>query len=399
MANREILEVPWSNVGHEYTADEIQLVSDIMRNTRSTYTQGSKLNEFENTFCDYNKNKHAFAVSSCTAALELSALMSKVGPGDEVVIPGHTFCATAIPFGRTGAKIVWADIDPNTLVVTPETIEKVMTSKTKVIVVVHLYGLAADMDSIMELANKHNVLVVEDCAQSLGAMIEGKRVGTFGDFGCFSFHTHKNVTTLGEGGMLTVRDDNLAKVVPGLRHNGTRPYPEPREKYWVPAMSNVDFDWNPVWPYNFCIGEVQCALGAKLMGRVDQLIEKRCERALRFQKAVSDLPELVFQKIPEGRTSAHHLLPAKFDSTISGKTNHDFIETIWNEFKVKAIVQYYPLYRYPLFVKAGFGNADCPQTDLFFNNMVSFPFHSWMPEEQFDYMVHAVRETIKKLRS
>jgi len=390
-------EIPWSGVGAVYTEEEIALVASVMRNTRDTFTQGKYQMEFEQEFCRYNENNFAFAVSSCTAALELAALLTRVGPGDEVIIPAHTFCATAIPFARTKAKIVWADIDPKTLVVTAKTIEKKITAKTKVIIVVHLYGLAADMPPIMNLAKKNNILVVEDCAQALGAESKGKKVGAWGDLGCFSFHTHKNITTLGEGGMLTVQDPQLAKLVPGLRHNGLRAYPDPRERYWVPAMGNVDFDVDGLWPYNFCIGEVQCALGTMVLKRTDKLIAQRVSRMKKFIATVKKYPELIFQEIPEGQTTAAHLLAAKYDKKVTGKTNHDFIETMFKEHGVKVIVQYYPLYRYPMFQKAGFGKADCPVTDNFFDNMVSFPFHSWMLEEDFDYMIEAVMATLKKL--
>ncbi|MFC1807236.1 DegT/DnrJ/EryC1/StrS family aminotransferase [Candidatus Omnitrophota bacterium] len=392
-------EVPWSGVGAIYTDAEIALITEIMRNTRDTFTQGKYQQEFESEFCRYGGNEFAFAVSSCTAALELAALLARLGPGDEVIMPAHTFCATAIPFARTGARIVWADIDPETWVVTNKTLEAKITSKTKCIVVVHLYGLAADMQPIIELARRHDILVVEDCAQALGAESGGKKVGSWGDFGCFSFHTHKNITTLGEGGILTLQDSELAKLVPGLRHNGCRAYPEPREKYWVPAMGNVDFDLDRVWPYNFCIGEPQCALGAMLLKRIDALIEKRVARASQFIEAVKGYPELIFQKVPKGQISSRHLLPARYDGKITGKSNNDFIEIMYKEYNIKIIVQYYPLYRYPLFQKSGFGEADCPATDYFYDNMVSFPFHSWMPDEEFYYMLESAVKTLKKLRN
>jgi dTDP-4-amino-4,6-dideoxygalactose transaminase len=393
------IEINWSGVGAVYTEEEVALVAEIMRNTKDTFTQGKYQQIFEREFCKYNGNESAFAVSSCTAALELSAMLSRIGPGDEVIIPAHTFCATAISFARTGARIVWADVDPETLVVTEDILVKLITSRTKVIVVVHLYGLAADMEQIMELARKHNIIVVEDCAQALGAESRAKKVGTWGDFGCFSFHTHKNITTLGEGGVMTVKDPDMAMLVPGLRHNGLKAYDEPRERYWVPAMGNVDFDWDNVWPYNFCIGEVQCALGTALLKRVDLLGEKRRRRAKKFIDAVKDYPELVFQTIPSHNTTTRHLLPAKYDSYELGKTNHDFIEIMYKKYNVKMAVQYYPLYRYPMFIKAGFREADCPNTDHFFDNMVSFPFHSWMSEEQFNYMIESTIKTLNELKS
>ncbi|MFQ5713607.1 MAG: DegT/DnrJ/EryC1/StrS family aminotransferase [Candidatus Scalinduaceae bacterium] len=398
MCREFIKNIPWSGVGVCYTEEEIKFVAEVMRSTRDSFSQGKYLDKFENDFCKYNGNAHAFAVSSCTAALELSATLSGVGPGDEVVIPAHTFCASAISFARKGVKIVWADIDPDTLVVTAETLSEKITSKTKVIVVVHLYGLAADMPPIMELASKKNIIVVEDCAQALGAKSNGKKAGTYGDFGCFSFHTHKNISTLGEGGILTVKDPKLSKLVPGLRHNGLRGFDESREYYWIPAMGNVDFDIDNVWPYNFCIGEVQCALGDALLNRIDDLIEKRKKRGLKFINALNEYNELIFQKIPDGQTSSWHLLPARYDGKQWGKTKNDFIEEAFNKYKIKMAVQYYPLYRYPIFQKAGLGDANCPATEAFFDNMVSFPFHSWMPDDDFDYMINATIEVLEKLR-
>lgn len=392
-------EVPASGVGMVYTEEEIALVADVMRHTRDTLTQGKYQSEFEKKFCAYNGSEHAFAVATGTSALKLAAMLCRFKPGDEVIMPAHTFCASAIPFAQEGVKLIWADIDPDTWVVSAKTIESKITPRTRCIVVVHLYGLAANMPEIMALAKKHKILVVEDCAQAFGAESCGKKVGSWGDIGCFSFHTHKNITTLGEGGMLTVKDPELAKVVPGLRHNGIRPFPGPRDRYWVPAMSNVDFDWDGVWPYNFCIGEVQCALGARLLDRIDHLNKGRVERRDRFVQAVKDFPELVFQKIPKAHTTSAHLLPARYDGKKFGKTNHDFIDKMFNEYQVKMIVQYHPLYRYPMFKKAGFGEAHCPETDRLFDNMVSFPFQSWMPEDQFDYMAECTIKTLKSLRS
>ena len=389
--------VPWSGKGRLYTRDEIDTVVHAMKKA-DPLTQGAYQVEFENKFAEFFNVKHVFAMSSCTAALELSAILTKIKKGDEVIIPAHTFAATAIPFGRTGAGIVWADIDKDTRLVTAETIQKCITKKTRAIVVVHLYGLVVDMDPILALAKKHKLFVIEDTAQAPGAKYKDKRAGTLGDFGCFSFHTHKNISTLGEGGMLVVKDSELAKLVPGLRHNGMRGFDFKREKYWLPAMGNVDFDWVNVWPYNFCIGEVQCALGSKLLNRLDQINIQRRKRALGIIKKLKAYPELIFQSIPKGCEHVFHLLAARYAGTAFNSTRDEFIELMAFKYKVKVIVQYYPLYRYPMFIKAGFGGADCPNTDYFFDNMVSFPFHQGLTEKQIDYMVEAMIKTLDQLR-
>lgn len=389
--------IDWSGRSLEYNDDEIKTVVDVMKNA-DPLTQGKYLEKFEEDFARYDGINNTFAVSNCTNALELAATLSGIGKEDEVIIPGHTFCATAIPFARTGAKLVWADIDPDTRLISAETIKKLVNRNTKVIVVVHLYGLMVDMDPIMEIARENNCIVVEDCAQAMGAEYKGRKSGSIGDFGTFSFHCQKHITTLGEGGMLVVKSDNLAEKVPGLRHDGCRPYPSGREDYWVPAMSDVDVDMDNVWPYNFCLTEVQCALGSMLLKRLDEMNNQRIKRAIFFRDSVKDFPELSFQKVMNDNIHVYHLLSAKYDSKLTGRKNHDFIKLMAYDYKIKVIVQYYPLYRYPLFKKMGFGSADCPKTDDFFNNMVSFPFHLWMNDKDFDYMIECTLKTLKRLR-
>jgi dTDP-4-amino-4,6-dideoxygalactose transaminase len=320
-------------------------------------------------------------------------------PGDEVIIPAHTFAASAIPFARAGAKLVWADIDPDTRVVTAGTIRPLLTPRTRVLVAVHLYGLVCDMEPIMALAKERGLLVVEDAAQALGARYRGRAAGTIGDFGCFSFHTHKNITTLGEGGMLTVASSELAALVPGLRHNGMRPYGGNRDRYWVPAMGDVDFDIEGLWPYNFCLGEVQCALGSRMLQRLDAINAQRAERARRFMSALASYPELSFQRVPPGCGHSWHLLAARYDGARWQRTRDEFMSELAFSAGVRAVVQYCPLYRYPMFRRAGVGRAECPETDRFFDNMVSFPFQQWMPEEQFELMTKLVQTSLERMRA
>jgi dTDP-4-amino-4,6-dideoxygalactose transaminase len=387
-------KVPWSGLGLKYTEDEINTVINCMRGEESL-TQGKMQEEFESKFNFYMGSKSSFAVSSCTSALELAATLSQVGPGDEVIIPAHTFCASALPFGKAGARLVWADIDKESRLVTRETIEPLLTDNTKVIVVVHLYGLAVDMDPIMELAREKNILVVEDAAQAPGASYKDKKVGSIGDFGCFSFHTAKNISTLGEGGMLTVNNEKLIPYVKGLRHNGVRAF-EGQKHYWQPGMSNVDFDIEGVWPHNFCMGEVQCALGIKLLDRLDEINKKRKERAAYFIDKLSNTNLLNFQKPnhPDCE-NIYHLMVARFDGEIVGKTRDDLYFDLTTKYKIKVINPYYPLYKYPLFEKAGFGKAHCPNTEEYFSKIVAFPFHLWMPEEQFEYLLESVQSCLK----
>ena len=390
------MTINWSGKSFDYTDEELAILVKVAK-TADPMTQGKYLEQFENDFSAYLGVKNCFAVANATNALDIAALLSGLTQSDEVIIPAHTFCASAYPFGRTGAKIVWADIDPNTRLVSSDSIEKLITNRTKVIVVVHLYGLMADMNVIMEIAEKHNLFVVEDCAQSVGAELNGKKAGTFGDCGIFSFHGQKSLTTLGEGGVLIVKSDTLASKVSGLRHHGARPFPPGREHYWIPAMGNVDVDLDGVWPINTCLGEPQCALGSAVLKRLDSMNEKRIIRAHHFKDQVKDFHELTFQKVNNGFKHVYHLLAAEYEGRNS-KNNHEMIKILYYEYNIKTIVQYYPLYRYPLFQKMGFGEANCPNTDKYYDNMVSFPFHLWMNDEEFDYMIACTKKTLKRLR-
>ena len=388
--------IDWSRKSHEYTDEEIQAITGFLR-TADTFTQGVCLETFEKDFAAYCGVDHAFAMANCTCAIEIAASLMNLAPGDEVIVPAHTWCSTAIPFIRAGAKIIWADIDPDTRLITAETIRKALTLKTKAIVVVHLYGLMAEMPEIMELAEKHGVYVLEDCAQALGAEFKGRKAGTYGDFATFSFHTQKNMTTLGEGGVLCVRDLSQARRVRGLIHNAVEAF-EDQKEYWIPAMSNVVLDQAGKIPYNFCLTEIQSFVGSLLLKRIDQLNDARIDRAKRFKKAFLEFDELSFQKVPVGNRHVFHLLTARYDGSRYRKNRDDLIRHLAYEHKVKAIVQYFPLYRYPFFKDLGFGSANCPDTDYFFDNMVSFPFQVWMSEDDFAYLINAVKKSLLTLR-
>ena len=208
------IRIPFSGVGYRYGIEETESVIRAM-NEANTFTQGAYQRQFEHTFAQFIDMPHAFATSSCAAAIELAAILFGVKAGDEVICPAHTYCASIYPFARHGIKVRWADIDSETFLVNADTIRPLINPRTKVIIVVHLYGLPADMRNIMSMAHEHGILVLEDCAQSIGASIEGKMAGSFGDISVFSFQSHKNISTLGEGGMICLRDENWAGLVPG----------------------------------------------------------------------------------------------------------------------------------------------------------------------------------------
>ncbi len=375
---------------------EEQKLLQVLREA-STLAAGPEAEAFETEFADFVGSGGAAAVNSCSSALELSATFCNLGAGDEVILPAHTFVASAVPFARSGATLRWADIDPDTRLATAQTIEPLINSRTRVILVVHLYGLTVDMDPILELARKHNLFVVEDCAQANAAHYKGRRVGSMGDFGCFSFHTHKNMNTLGEGGMLTTKDPQHAIAARRMRWMGNWPFEEEREHYWLPAMGNIVEPVPGRWPVNYCMGEPNAAVGRLLLKRIDQINDQRRLQASRFTKALADYPELVFQHVPDDCEHVYHLLPARYDGA-NGKTRDDLIQVMSTEYNLKAIVQYWPLNRSELFTAFGFSDANVPETDRYFDNMIGFPWWSDMSDTLLDDMIERTKLSLDALR-
>jgi dTDP-4-amino-4,6-dideoxygalactose transaminase len=265
-----------------------------------------------------------------------------------------------------------------------------------VIVVPHLYGFGADMDQIMTLANEHEILVVEDAAQAIGVRINDRMAGTFGHIGVYSFHSHKNMTTLGEGGMLVVRNPDWAQIAPMLRHNGHRPYPTDRPDYWLPAMTDVALPMlsgKPLLPMNCCLGELSSAMGIQLLDRVDEMSSQKRARALTVIDALADYPELVFHREASNRHN-YYLLAAY----VRGGVRDRFIRHMAEHHGIQCVVQYYPLNRYSFYRNLGFGEAVVPNTDEFFDNMVSLPFSHLLTDQQITYMIEATCETLKWLK-
>ena len=390
------MKIPWSGRSHNYNKTDINFLVNIIKKA-DPLTQGKYLKLFEKKFGNYIGKKNVFAVSSAASALEIIALLLDIKKNDQIIIPAHTYCASAIPFARNGAKIVWADIDLATRVIDLNDVKKKINSNTKAVVIVHLYGYAANFQSFISYCKKRNIKIIEDCAQALGARIGNKSVGSLGDFSCFSFHAQKNITTLGEGGMIYVKNKSLASKVPGLRHNGHCNFTFKRKNYWLPAMGNLDLDLKNKWPYKFTLSEVQCGAGIIMLKKLNTLNRKRISRAKKFIKSLSNYEELVFLKSSKKLDHVYHLLSAYYKPSKLVNRNH-LIDELYRKYSIKCAVQYYPLYRYDLFKKMGHKKNKCFNTEKFYNNMISFPFHVWMTDKEFKYMSKCVIKTLSDLR-
>lgn len=387
-------KIPFSGRSHKYNKNEIEAVVNSM-NDNQTLTQGVKLTEFENMFSKYIGRSGAFAVNSATSALELAAQLCLFDEEDEVICPSHTYTASLYPFIKNGAKPVWVDIDPETMVINLDLIKKKVTKKTKAILAIHLYGYCInDIEDIAQFAKSRGIILIEDVAQAIGTEIGNKKAGTFGDIGIFSFHSHKNISTLGEGGIILTRIQKYIDIIPMLRHNGHCDFDYPRENYWIPAMGNVDLpelDNRILYPNNFCIGEAQCALGIELIKRVDSINTEKRKRAIAFIDAVSEYNIINFNRV---NTTQHnyHLLVGK----VRGGLRDSIIDKLSKKYGIQCVVQYYPLNRYDLYSKLSLSDSDCKNADNFYDNMISFPFQHWMSDEDFSYMLEKTKNVLSE---
>jgi perosamine synthetase len=246
--------------------------------------QGPKVAEFEKRFSSYTGAPYALAVSNCTTALHLAMIVLDIKPGDEVILPAFTWVATANVIEMQGAKPVFVDIELNTFNIDVSKIEAAITSRTKAIIPVSLFGISAPMQSIMEIAKKHGLKVVEDDACATGAWYQGKHAGLTADIGCFSFHPRKAITT-GEGGMLVTSDAAIFEKVRSLRDHGASVSDLARhlgsKSYLLPEFNVVG--------YNYRMTDFQGAIGAVQMTRLEWILEQRTQVALRYDAALQNL--------------------------------------------------------------------------------------------------------------
>ena len=246
--------------------------------------QGPKVREFEEKWSAFTSSAQSIAVTSCTSGLHLSLAASGFGPGDEAIVPAFTWISTANVVEHLGGKVVFCDIDLKTFNIDVDQIESKITDRTKAIFPVHLFGLSADMDPILDLARKYNLFVVEDAACGFGSKYKGKHVGTLGNTGCFSFHPRKAITT-GEGGMVTTNDFNLAEKIRRLRDHGAAMTDLQRH---LGARPYLLAD-HPDAGYNQRMTDLQGALGSAQMDRAKEIVSERQNLAQRYDDAFAAL--------------------------------------------------------------------------------------------------------------
>lgn len=352
-------------------------------------TGGQKTVEFEKKFAEYIGVKYAVAVNSCTAALHLAMRALNIGQGDEVIVPTMTFAATANAPIFCGAKPVFADIDEKTFNISPESVKERITSKTRAIIPVHIAGQPCELREILQIAMDHNLFVVEDCAHSLGATYQGFQTGRLSVAGCFSFYASKNITTGGEGGMITTNDGELAKYVRLMRtHCATK-------GVWERNQS-ASWEYDIVdLGYNYRMSEMAASLGISQLKRVDQMNERRAEVSEYYTERLRDISGIITPKLAENRTSSYHLYIIRVVEKKFGMSRDELFKGL-AEVGIECSVHYKPLHMMSFYSqKYGYKVGDYPVAERVYSEILSLPLFSKMSDEQVEYVVEQIEGLVK----
>ncbi len=355
-------------------------------------TCGPQVTEVEKKLCEITGAKYAVVVANGTAALHLAALAAGISEGDEVIVSPITFAASANCVLYCGATPVFADINPETYNISPESIRKCITDKTKAIVAVDFTGQAVELDEIRAICKEHNLILIEDAAHSIGTKYNGQPVGSIADMTCFSFHPVKTVTG-GEGGAITTNDEAWYRKLMRLRTHGiTRNLDEmvnPSDAGWY--NEQVDLG------YNYRMTDFQAALLGSQLNKLTRFSNRRKEIVAIYDEAFSTMPELFVQKeIPQSDTTRHlYILRLNLDKLTC--TRREFFDALFAE-NTCPQVHYLPVYLHSYYEKLGYKKGLCPNAEKLYDEIMSIPLYPSMTDEDAQDVITAVKKLIAYYR-
>ena len=365
--------------------DDIAAVEDVLRG--DLITCGPKVDEFETALCDYTGAKHAVAVNSGTSALHCACIAAGIGEGDEVITTPITFAASANCALYCGAKPVFADIDPETYNIDPDSIRAHITDKTRAVVAVDYTGQAVKIDEIRKICDENGLVFIEDAAHSIGTSYNGRKVGSLADMTCFSFHPVKTITG-GEGGAILTNDDELYKKLVlahthGITHDESMMEGAPHEGMWYYEMISLG--------YNYRMTDFQAALLISQLSRIDSFVARRKEIVKIYDEEFAKVPQLIVQKeIPESDTSRHlYVIRLNFDNISC--TRREFFDAMSAE-NVQCQIHYVPVYWFPYYEHLGYKKGLCPKAEDVYKGIMSIPLYPKMTDRDVEDTVHAVKK-------
>src|SRR6266851_1014194 len=380
--------------GSCYGKEEQDVLLEVLR--ANAPSCGPWVRRFEEEFAKYCGTQYGLAVTSGTTGLHLAMIAAGVGPGDEVITTPISWIATANAAAVLGANVVFADVNPRTLNLDPASVEKKITTRTKAILPVHLYGQCSDMDALNELARPRKIRVVEDAAHAVGAEYKGRKAGSLGDLGVFSFHQQKNIVTLGEGGLITTNDKSLYERMLSYRSLCCRTY-DPKGKY-LPLDESVHPMGKRYWyvdfdevGFNYRMTDAQAAVGAVQLRKLDSLNSRRIEIAKKYSDGLLGIHGLTLPFISPENKHVFHAYVVLLENSFS-RSKEDFMWELYTSKRVKVWSHYMPIHLTTAYRNLGHEPGECPIAEELFEKYVSIPIHPRMTDEVVQYVIDSVRE-------
>lgn len=369
------MQVPLLDLKAQYRRIKTEVDTAVQKVFDSQYfILGPEVEACERAVADYSRCKHGCGVSSGTDALLIALMAEDIGPGDEVITTPYTFFATGGSIARTVARPVYVDIDPATYNISPSAIAARISDKTRAIMVVHLYGLMADMDPIMEIARTHNLIVIEDAAQAIGSEYKGRRAGSVGDYGCFSFFPSKNLGGAGDGGMVVVQDDARAEKLKTLRNHGMKP------KYYNKFIGG-----------NFRLDALQAAVINVKLPHLDDWSRARQENASRYNRLIGEagLREAVTTPSIPSAADYRHI----YNQYVIRVRDRDALQAHLKDKRVGTEIYYpVPLHIQECFAYLGHTKGDLPESEKAAAETLALPIYPELSDEQAAYVVASIKE-------
>jgi dTDP-4-amino-4,6-dideoxygalactose transaminase len=371
------MKIPLVDLKAQYESIKNEIDDAICRVIESTqFILGQEIKAFESETASYCGTRYAIGVASGTDALQLALIACGIKPGDEVITTPFTFIATAETISKCGATPVFVDIDPNTYNIDPAKIEPKITKKTRAILPVHLYGQAADMDPILDLGKRHNLKIIEDCAQALGAKYKGKKVGSFGDAGCLSFFPSKVLGAYGDGGMVVTNNPAISEEMAMLRNHGC----EEKYFYLVPG-------------FNSRLDEIQAAILRAKLRHLDEWIELRRQKASLYTKLLGQVDG---SSPPYISSDSYHVFNYYTIRVQGQRINRTALQKTLNLQGVATTI-YYPLclHLQKVYKTLGYRDGDFPESEKAQQQVLSLPMYPELEDRHIEKIAKTIKDRSK----
>lgn len=363
--------------------NDINAVTDVIRSGKN-WCVGPKIEEFEEKICNYLNSKYCVVFNSGGSALHALMLAYNFAPGDEIIIPAFTFIATAYTPLYVGAKPIFADVELDTFGLDPEDVKKKITKNTKAIIPIHYGGMPCKISELKKIAKDHDLILIEDAAESFGAKVKDKYVGTFGDSGMFSF-CHNKVFTTSEGGCIITNNEEIYKKLKLIRSYGR----VVKGDYFL-NPENVDYI---ELGYNFRMSTILAALGISQLNTINKSIKMRRRNAKYFDKEFEEIKEIV---IPKPFSKDNYLVYQMYTiRVLTGKQKRDNLMKYLKNKGISTKIYFDPIYRYSIFEKMDYENILLPNTEKLSSQCLTLPLYPQMKEEELRYIAESIKEFFK----